>query len=117
MAIATSGDRRILNTALDRLGITNCFVGILTCSELKTNKSVPTIYLWAAELLGTAPEETAVFEDVLHGIEAARSVGFITYAIEDNASIQDKIKGNMQYRGTASGRTHRKERGPWPLAL
>ena len=90
MVIATSGDRRILDTALARLGVTDCFAGILTCSELKTNKRVPTIYLRAAELLGTMPEETAVFEDVLHAIQAAKSVCFITYAIEDRFSEQDR---------------------------
>lgn len=89
MAIATSGDRRILDTALERLGVFDCFTTILTCSDLKTNKRVPTIYLRAAELLGTKPEETAVFEDVLHAIRAARSAGFITYAVEDISSMQD----------------------------
>ena len=89
MAIATSGDRRILDTALERLGVFDCFTTILTCSDLKTNKRVPTIYLRAAELLGTKPEETAVFEDVLHAIRAAGSAGFITYAVEDISSMQD----------------------------
>ena len=90
MAIATSGDRRILDTALERLGITDCFVCVLTCSELKTNKRVPTIYRRAAELLNTAPEETAVFEDVLHAIRAAKSAGFVTYAVEDSFSELDR---------------------------
>lgn len=89
MVIATSGDRRILDTALERLGITDCFAAVLTCWELKTNKRVPTIYLRAAEILGTVPGETAVFEDVLHAIKAAKTAGFVTYAVEDNASIQD----------------------------
>ena len=99
MAIATSGDRRILDTALERLGVTDCFAGILTCSELKTNKRVPTIYLRAAELLGTMPEETAVFEDVLHAIKTAKTAGFVTYAVEDTASIQecDTIKETADY--------------------
>ena len=90
MAIATSGDRRILDTALERLGISDCFTAILTCSDLKTNKREPIIYLRAAELLGTKPEETAIFEDVLHAIKAARSAGFITYAVEDISSMQDR---------------------------
>ncbi len=99
MAIATSGDRRILNTALERLGLSDCFATVLTCSDLKTNKRVPTIYLRAAELLGTKPEETAVFEDVLHAIKAAKSAGFITYAVEDNSSLQDReeIKETANY--------------------
>lgn len=92
MAVATSGDRGVLETAFCRLGITDCFVAVLTCSELKTNKSVPTIYLRAAELLGTMPEETAVFEDVLHAIKAAKSASFVTYAIEDKSSIQDRSR-------------------------
>jgi len=99
MAIATSGDRRIQDTALERLGISGCFTAVLTCSDLKTNKRVPTIYLRAAELLGTKPEETAVFEDVLHAIKAAKSAGFITYAVEDNSSLQDReeIKETADY--------------------
>lgn len=90
MAIATSGERRILAPALERLGITDCFLTVLTCSELKTNKRVPTIYLRAAKLLGTMPEETAVFEDVLHAILTVKSAGFITCAVEDESSIQDR---------------------------
>lgn len=99
MAIATSGDRRILNTALERLGLSDCFAAVLTCSDLQTNKRVPTIYLRAAELLGTKPEETAVFEDVLYAIRAAKSAGFITYAVEDISSIQDRkeIKATADY--------------------
>ena len=89
MAIATSGDRRILDAALERLGVSNCFTTILTCSDLKTSKRTPAIYLRAAELIGAKPEETAVFEDVLHAIMAAKSAGFITYAIEDRFSEQD----------------------------
>ena len=89
MAIATSGDRRILETALERLGINDCFSVILTCSELRTNKRVPHIYLRASELLGTKPEETAVFEDVLHAVKTAKAAGFVTYAIKDEASVVD----------------------------
>lgn len=99
MVIATSGDRRILNTALDRLGISDCFAAVLTCSELKTNKRVPMIYQRAAVILGTKPEETAVFEDVIHAIKTAKQAGFVTFAVEDAASIQDRdeIKETAAY--------------------
>lgn len=36
-------------------------------------------YLRAAEILGTVPGETAVFEDVLHAIKAAKTAGFVTW--------------------------------------
>lgn len=90
MVIATSGDREVLNKALARLGIADYFSGILTCSELRTSKREATIYLKAAELMGTLPEETVVFEDVLHGIRAAKSEGFITIGMEDPFSEQDR---------------------------
>lgn len=66
---------------------------------MQTNKRVPTIYLRAAELLDTKPEDTAVFEDVLHAIMAAKAAGFITYVVEDVSSAQDReeIKNTADY--------------------
>lgn len=90
MIIATSGDREVLNKALARLEIADFFSGILTCSELGTNKREAKIYLKAAEHMGTPPKGTAVFEDVLHGLQAAKSEGFITIGIEDSFSEQDR---------------------------
>lgn len=90
MAIATSGDRQILDTVFKRLEIAECFKCILTCSELNTNKRIPDIYLRAAEIIGTAPRDTMVFEDVLHAAKAAKYAGFVTVAIEDDASSSDK---------------------------
>ena len=36
-------------------------------------KTQPDIYLYAAEKLGTRPEETLVFEDVAHAVRSAFS--------------------------------------------
>lgn len=64
------------------------------CGGYGLHKRVPTIYLRAAKLLGTEPQETAVFEDAIHAIKAAKQAGFITYAVEDAASLhnRDEIK-------------------------
>ena len=40
--------------------------------------------------MGTPPKETAVFEDILHGLQAAKSEGFITIGIEDSFGGQDR---------------------------
>ena len=88
--IATSGNRELLLEALKRLRITDYFSEILTCTELKTSKKEPLIYLRATEIIGTQPEETAVFEDVLHGIKTAKNAGFVTFAVEDEASKNDR---------------------------
>lgn len=39
-------------------------------------KTKPDIYLQAAEYLGTRPEETLVFEDVIHAVRTAKKAGF-----------------------------------------
>ena len=90
MVIATSGDKELLEAALERLNVAQYFRRIFTCSELKTSKKQPDIYRIAADFLGTAPKETAVFEDVLYAVETAKSAGFFTAAVEDAASISDK---------------------------
>lgn len=48
---------------------------------------------------GTLPQETAVFEGVLHGIQAAKKTGFITVAIEDlsNRSEREQFSGTADY--------------------
>lgn len=99
MAIATSGSRDILMKALDRLRVKAYFRHILTCSDYGVSKREPAIYLAAAEKLGSKPEQTVVFEDVLHGIVSARSAGFLTVAVEDFSNERDRkaIKNSCDY--------------------
>jgi len=90
MAVATSGDKALIHSAFSRLGIADCFKEILSCAELNTSKKEPDIYIKAAELLGTAAKETVVFEDVLYAVETAKTAGFITVAVEDDESADDR---------------------------
>jgi len=89
MAAATSGDRELAEAALKRLGILGCFRAVLTCSELETSKHEPKIYHAAAELLGTLPHETAVFEDALYAAETAAEAGFFTFGVYDRSAEAD----------------------------
>lgn len=99
MIVATSGDKNFLNAAFSRLGIDRYFKDILTCKELNTNKREPDIYLCASEVLGTKPEETAVFEDILHGIQSAKTAGFVTVGVEDHFSryVKEEIITTADY--------------------
>lgn len=90
--IATAGDRYLLEHALKRIGISDYFKGIFTCSELNTTKNEPYIYETAAQFMGTKPEETFVFEDALHAIQTAKRGGFKTVAVEDFSSSMNKEK-------------------------
>lgn len=99
MIVATSNDKALLHRAFVRLQINGYFKNILTCSELNTNKREPAIYLGVAQMIGTQPQETAMFEDVLYGIQAAKQAEFITVAIEDSSNRleREKLSGTADY--------------------
>lgn len=90
MIVATSNDKALLHSAFVRLQIDGYFQDILTCVEENTGKREPTIYLRAAQKIGTPAGETAVFEDVLHGIQAARQAGFVTVAVADASNCMER---------------------------
>ena len=99
IVIATATDRRMLQAGLDRLGISELIQTILTCSECQTSKSKPDIFLRAAELLGTQPNETVVFEDALYAVTTAVNAGFVVVAMHDAASVHnaDQIENIAAY--------------------
>lgn len=92
MGIATSGDGFLLKRALKRLNLNEYFSAVLTCSELETTKQSGVIYLKTAEALGADVKRTVVFEDMLCGIVSAKNVGFMTVAVEDECSADDRVK-------------------------
>ncbi|NLM36682.1 MAG: HAD family phosphatase [Firmicutes bacterium] len=94
MVAATSSDRRVVEGALKRLKIMDCFARIFTCTEIGAGKDQPDIYLAAAAFMGTRPEETWVFEDALYALETAKKAGFRTVGVFDafSAGDQGKIK-------------------------
>jgi HAD superfamily hydrolase (TIGR01509 family) len=83
---ATATDRRLAEAALERLGVLSLFSGLITEREAGATKKKPEIFLKALKMLGTPIGETAVFEDALHALRTAKNAGFITVAVEDEAS-------------------------------
>ena len=53
-------------------------------------KGFPDIYYLAAEKIGLFPENCAVFEDILKGIEGAKIGGFLAIGVEDLHSAFEK---------------------------
>ena len=90
LCVATATDRELILPAFERLGLLPFFREIFTCGELGVSKRSPDIYLRAAERLGTPPEKTLVFEDVLHAVRSAASVGFPVVAIYDKNAEPEK---------------------------
>ena len=89
MVLATTGDRQLVIDAFTRLGVIDWFQAVYTATELHTSKKEPLIYETAASFMGTATEETAVYEDVLHAILTAKKAGFYTVAVYDSSSEKE----------------------------
>lgn len=84
--IATSGSKELLVSTLKRLKILDYFSVINSCSELNTTKLLPDIYIETAKEMNVPPENTIVFEDVLHGIKSAKNSGFKTVGVKDKSN-------------------------------
>lgn len=99
MIVATSNDKALLRSAFARLQLESYFQAVFTCSELNVSKREPTIYLRAAQRIGAQPQETVVFEDVLYGIQAAKSAGFLTVAVDDvsNRTETEQLRRTADY--------------------
>ena len=90
MAAATSSPRTHVTRALERLGLLSYLQAVFTTGEVGTSKHEPAIYHLAAERLGTAPEETLVFEDSLYALKTARAAGYCTVGVFDVHGEEDQ---------------------------
>ena len=90
MAAATSSPREHVTAALDRLGLLPYLKAVFTTGEVGVSKHEPAIYHLAAERLGTAPEETLVFEDSLYTLKTARAAGYCTVGVFDAHGEEDQ---------------------------
>ena len=86
MTVATSNNKEEVEAAFKRTGVSSYFERIFTCEEVGAGKTKPDIYLEAAKYMGTKPEETVVFEDVLHAVRTAKKAGFLVVGLYDEAS-------------------------------
>lgn len=90
MCVASSTAQPLIEACIQRLGVGDCFEFLLSSEAVGAGKDRPDIYLEAARRLGGGPEDTIVFEDLLFAVQTARSAGFQTAAIYDEASAGDE---------------------------
>jgi len=90
LTVATTSDSALIESALKRLGIADCFEGIYSCGDYGTHKREDKIYRIAADSMGSEAAETAVFEDALYAVKTAHDGGFYTVAVYDRSSAADR---------------------------
>lgn len=72
VAMATSSEWRLVDTAIRHFDLAGYFDGIISGDHITQKKPAPEAFLVAAWLLGIRPGDMVVVEDSTHGIRAAR---------------------------------------------
>lgn len=75
VAVASGGDRPVVEAILAAIGLANFFPVIVTPRDVTRGKPAPDMFLLAAARLGVPPARCLVFEDAPPGIQAAQAAG------------------------------------------
>lgn len=83
MCVASATAEDLMTACLTRLGVAGYFRFLLSCETVGAGKDRPDVYLAAAERLGCAPVDAAVYEDALFAAKTAKRAGFYLVGVYD----------------------------------
>jgi len=75
VAIASSSHRRVIDAAVDALGLHGVFGAVVSSDDVPSGKPAPDVYLRAAGLLGVPATRCLIVEDSLNGVRAGIAAG------------------------------------------
>jgi beta-phosphoglucomutase family hydrolase len=81
LAIGSSGPRENIELVLDRMGVADRFLVIVSADDVRRGKPDPQVFSLACERLGLAPAHCVVVEDAPAGVIAARRAGARAVAV------------------------------------
>ncbi|MBI9009583.1 MAG: beta-phosphoglucomutase [Tenericutes bacterium] len=84
--IAIGSSSRNAKKILKNIGLFDTFEAISDGTNISKSKPDPEVFLKAAKMLNISPSESAVVEDALSGIEAAKNAGMTAFATGDAKS-------------------------------
>jgi mannitol-1-/sugar-/sorbitol-6-phosphatase len=98
-AVATSGGRRLVERALQRLRLPQPHVGVYG-EDVTLGKPDPSCYLLAARRMGLRPDECAVVEDAPTGVAAGKAAGMTVIAVTTTHGAEelhhaDQVHGSL----------------------
>lgn len=85
LAIASSSPRRLIDTVLATLEITDHFQASVSTEEVAAGKPAPDGYLRACEFLGVEPAQAVAIEDSSNGLRSAAVAGLRVIAVPHEA--------------------------------
>lgn len=90
LAVASSSPYENIIRATKALDIYKYFDVLVSGEEVEHPKPAPDVFLKAAQILGTAPEDCLVVEDSCHGVHAAKNAGMASIGfINPDSGDQD----------------------------
>ncbi|MBM3833766.1 MAG: HAD-IA family hydrolase [Verrucomicrobia bacterium] len=75
LAVASGGNKPIIERVLQQLGIRDLFQAIVTSEDVKNQKPAPDIFLEAARRIEAPPQYCRAYEDTDLGMQAIRAAG------------------------------------------
>jgi HAD superfamily hydrolase (TIGR01509 family) len=81
LAVASSSNRPLIETVLERAGIADLFAVVVSSEEVAAGKPAPDVYLEAARRLGVEAARAAAIEDSSNGIRSAHAAGMRVIAL------------------------------------
>lgn len=103
LALASSSARRLIDTSLESLGITDLFQVSVSTEEVARGKPAPDGFLRACELLGVEPAWAVAIEDSSNGLRSASAAGMRVIAVpheafppaDDALALADVVVGSL----------------------
>ncbi len=92
IGLASGSSHESINHHLNEVNATDYFCALAGGGDVKNGKPAPDIFLYAAELMGVAPESCFVFEDSSNGALAANAAGMKCIGIPDIAPFTSKAQ-------------------------
>lgn len=89
VAVASSSPERLIDAALERLGLDDMIPIRVSAQRERHGKPHPAVILTCADRLGVAPLECVVFEDSLNGVLAAKSARALCVAVPPSSEARD----------------------------
>ncbi len=92
IGIASSTSKSGVERELAQAGLIDYFDEIVCGDMVEKSKPNPDIFLKAAEVLGSRPEDCIVIEDSFNGIRAAHNAGMFCFMVPDILQPDDEMK-------------------------
>lgn len=90
--LATSTSRETATRYLAQAGVEQFFAGMVCGGDVTQSKPAPEVFLKAAALAKTPPEQCLVLEDSPNGVRAGAAAGCVTVMVPDMDTPTDELR-------------------------